>query len=448
MSSRDELRRELFQKLGVKRFPEAPPLNLTVLWRRTFLEYEEWKIEYTVETATTMPAAAGWKVPAYLLIPRGRKKPMPAMICLHQCGGDCVVAKEAVVGKAPWVPTKDGTLFGTTGLVTIDRSDQAYGYELVHEGFVVLAPDSINCGERNIEAIRQPGENRACHQIINPYLGQHANLKRVSDARRAVDLLASLDFVDAERIGAVGHSMGAGVVFTLMACDERVKAGIMGSWTGWYYQFYPLIAPRLLMGLWGEFDLEHQDQAEKERAYDYVQKCYQEANAPDNILIRKLNCGHQFVDEFKWEVYKRLKKHFGILPTREPASLMSIVEEARGATTVWWEDQYNRVTFPEVSGQEYSVMAEREQLVSAIAGLILYLTDRSIEVTLRAMVTDDRGRRCVRFVCAGDPPIPVEPPPASFETLRRVRQILAEHDASLAWEHSGDELVCKVVFAV
>lgn len=367
MGSKDELRRELFRSLGEEEFPEAPPLNLTVLWRRTFLEYEEWKIEYDVETAATMPAKAGWKVPAYLLIPRGRKKPMPAMICFHQCAEDCVVAKEAVVGKAPWVPTKDWTFFKTTGRVSIDRLDQAYGYELVHEGFVVLAPDSINCGERNIEAIRQPGENRICTQIIDPHLGQEASFKRVTDALRAVDVLESMDFVDSERIGVVGHSMGAGVVFHLMAFDERVKAGISGSWAGDESQFYPLIAPRLFMGLCGEFDVEDQDRDVNQRGYDHAHKCYQEANAPDNILIRKRDCGHRFVDEFKWEAYKRLKERFGILPAREPASLKSIVEEARSVTTAGWEE--NLVAFPEVSGQECSVTANREQLVSAIAGL-------------------------------------------------------------------------------
>ncbi|NKB72382.1 MAG: hypothetical protein GKR89_35345 [Candidatus Latescibacteria bacterium] len=54
MNSREELRRELFQSLEAEEFPQAPPLNLNVLWKRTFLEYEEWKIEYDVETVATM----------------------------------------------------------------------------------------------------------------------------------------------------------------------------------------------------------------------------------------------------------------------------------------------------------------------------------------------------------------------------------------------------------
>jgi len=451
LSSRDELRRDLLQTLGAEGFPEAPPLNLSVLWRRTFLEYEEWKIDYDVETMATMPAEAGWRVPAYLLIPRGPKEPMPAMICFHQCGIDCTVGKEAVVGKTPWaetkgVPTKDWTFLTTAGRVSIDRSDQAYGYELVHEGFVVLAPDSINCGERNVEGVRQPGENRKCWHIINPQLGRHESIfKRVIDARRAVDVLESLDFVDSQRIGAVGHSMGSGITFHLMAFDERVKAGILSGWGGEDAPFCPLIAPRLFMALCGNFDCKDPDQrAQNRQAFDYAVSCYEEANAPENILIRELDCGHRFADEFKWEAYRRLKEYFGILSLREPASLVAIVKEAQEQTRSWSEA--NRVVFTEVSGQECSVAADREQLVSAFAGLILYLTDRSMEVTLRVVVSSERGRNLVSFVCTGPPPIPREAPPSTFESLRRVRQVLAEHDAVLKWERSGSELICTAVF--
>ncbi len=445
MTSEEQLRRELFEWYGEERFPDPPPLNLKVLSKSTFLEYEEWKIEYDVETEETMPVQAGWSVPAYLLVPRNRDKPMPAMICFHQCAEDCVVAKEAVVGKAPWVPTSSWTFFQATGRVSIDRLDQAYGYELVHEGFVVLAPDSINCGERNIEAIRKPGENRLCHQIIDPHLGQEASFKRVTDGLRAVDVLESLDFVDPERIGAAGHSMGAGCVYSLMAFDERVKAGIMGSWSGSGGRFYPLIAPRLLMALSGTFDVEDQNEDQNQRAYDFAHRCYEKVGAPDNLLNRKFPCGHRFVDEFKWEAYKRLKEHFGILPEREPVSLMEVAEEARRMSTSGWEEQH--VVFPEVTGQDSSVTVNRTQVVSAIAGLILYLADRSAEVTLKATVEVVAGQSYVNFSCSGDPPISKEPTPSGIESLRGVRQILAEHDATLKWKHSDGELICRVAFA-
>jgi len=449
---REEVRRSLYPLLRGVEFPEAPPLNLNVLWRRTFLDYEEWKIEYDVETAETMPAPVGRRVPAYLLIPRDQVKPMPAMVCLHQCGIDCTVAKEAVVGKAPWVeirgaPTEDWTFSDTSRRITIDRSDQAYGYELVHEGFVVLAPDSINCGERNVEAVRQPGENKKCWHIVNEHLGQHHSIfKRVIDACRAVDVLESLEFVDSQRIGAIGHSMGSGIALHLLAFDDRVKAGIfsgLGAEDGRYYQ---LIAPRLFLWLCGNFDGKDPDQrVRNKQAFERAYRCYEEVDAPQNILIRELDCGHRFADEFKWEAYRRLKEHFGMYKPRELLSLRSVVEKARDEARSWCEA--NHVVFAEVSGQDSSVMADTEQLVSAFAGLILYLTDRSLEVTVRVLFSAEAERCSVEFVCTGSPPIPGEAPPSTFESLRRVRQTLAEHDAVLEWEHSGSELTSRVVFS-
>lgn len=437
------LRAELFQLLGQECFPPAPPLNLRVLWQRTFLEYEEWKVEYDVETAETMPVEAGRRVPAYLLIPRNRPRPMPAIVCLHQCAEDCAVAKEAVVGKAPWVPTSDWTFFRSDGRISVDRSDQAFGYELVHEGFVVLAPDQINCGERNIEAIRKPGENRICHSIIDPHLGQDAIFKRVTDALRAVDVLESLDFVNSNRIGAAGHSMGAGVVLHMMAFDERVQAGVMGSWSGDDSHFYPLIAPRLLLALRGVFDVDSQESADRE-AQQYAERCYREAEAPENLVIRWHNCGHKFVDEFKWEAYRLLKEHFGILSERSPVSLIEALEEAREVTRTGWEEKC--VAFAEVHGADRTVMANRDEIVSALSGLILYLTDRSLELALGGTVTDRDGAACVFFDCTGSPQIPAVPTPAGIDTLRGVRQSLAEHDAQLQWEHSDGRLACRVVF--
>ena len=60
-------------------FPDPIPLDLKVISKRTFHDYEEWKIEYEVETADTMPAEAGLRVPAYLLVPtREHDGPLPA----------------------------------------------------------------------------------------------------------------------------------------------------------------------------------------------------------------------------------------------------------------------------------------------------------------------------------------------------------------------------------
>jgi hypothetical protein len=66
-ADRDELLRRHREMVGP--IPSAPSLDMEILHRRSWPGYEEWKIEYTVETAETMPVPQGQKVPAYLLIP-------------------------------------------------------------------------------------------------------------------------------------------------------------------------------------------------------------------------------------------------------------------------------------------------------------------------------------------------------------------------------------------
>ena len=371
-----DLRRQLFGDFEQTEFPKSGPLHVTILHRRSYFDYDEWKIEYDVQSSDTMPVEAGRRIPAYLLVPNRGERPFPAMVCLHQCAVDCTIGKEAVVGKIPWSPSNTSWFMnsnpsaGTEFRVSFDRRDQAYAYELVHEGFVTLAPDSVNCGERNIEAIRQPGEARWCHGILDDYLGMEGEFKRTIDGMRAVDVLQSLDFVDSERIGAIGHSMGAEGVYWLMAFDGRVKAGIMGCahMEGVAGRFYPLIAPRLLMALWGEFDIGDQDSLQE--AYDFAYRCYREVGAADNLVIRRMDAGHRFADEFKWESYKRLKEYFGVLPVRRYESLLSMARDARDVTSS--AAQAHGVEFPEIEGEDLHVLASRVEMISALSALFLY----------------------------------------------------------------------------
>jgi len=71
MDDIQKLRRDLFGDFGEQQLPDRIPLNMRIISKRKFLEYEEWKIEYDVETSDTMPAEAGRSVPAYLLVPKG-----------------------------------------------------------------------------------------------------------------------------------------------------------------------------------------------------------------------------------------------------------------------------------------------------------------------------------------------------------------------------------------
>jgi len=50
--------------------------------------------------------------------------------------------------------------------------------------------------------------------------------KEVYDLMRAVDVLSSLEFVDPQRIGAIGHSAAGNVLVYFMFMDKRIKAGV------------------------------------------------------------------------------------------------------------------------------------------------------------------------------------------------------------------------------
>jgi pimeloyl-ACP methyl ester carboxylesterase len=100
----------------------------------------------------------------------------------------------------------------------------------------------------------------------------------VSDTIRAVDFLLAQDGVDAERIVAIGHSLGGKMAFMAAAYDERIKAAICSdfgigwnftNWNApWYYggkisapgfplgnhHLLGLIAPRPFLLIGGEAD--------------------------------------------------------------------------------------------------------------------------------------------------------------------------------------------------
>jgi len=143
------------------------------------------------------------------------------------------------------------------------------GLRMAQRGYVVFCPRCFLWQEASSfdQAVEQ-------HHQRHPRATGMA--KMLYDAMRGVDVLESLPYVDAERIGAVGHSLGAKEVLYLMAFDERVRAGVASegglgfrstNWNApWYlgkaiddeafplnhHQLLAFIAPRPLLILGGE----------------------------------------------------------------------------------------------------------------------------------------------------------------------------------------------------
>lgn len=146
--------------------------------------------------------ADGDEVTAHLLLPAGYEERgggdprLPAIIALH--------------------PTNK---HGKDDIATVEgRENRRYALELVERGYVVLAPDTITAGER-IDT--EPYHTATFYERHPTWT---AAGKMLVDHMYGVDLLAGLDGVDPERIGAIGHSLGAYNAFFLAGVDKRIRA--------------------------------------------------------------------------------------------------------------------------------------------------------------------------------------------------------------------------------
>jgi dienelactone hydrolase len=148
----------------------------------------------------------GSRVPAYLLVPKGAgrgDRKLPAVLCLH--GTDDVVGHGTVVGLGK-------------------RPNRQYASELAERGYVCLAPSYP------LLAKYQPDVKK---------LGwESGTLKAVWDNIRGLDYLASLPFVDPERAGAIGHSLGGhNAVYTALF-DDRLKAVVSSCGLDSFLDYY------------------------------------------------------------------------------------------------------------------------------------------------------------------------------------------------------------------
>ena len=402
--------------------PQSVPLDMRLVYKRNMGGYEEWLIEYTAEGADTWPERAGRKVPAYVLVPEGRSKPpYPAMLCNHQCNVDCHLGKEVVVGKV------------------VDRPDQAFGLELVRQGFVVLAPDGLFCGQRNIPEMRKEGEAKPCFDDVKRFLHRDWEQKLRDDGIRAVDLLASLDFVDKQRIGVIGHSGGSFGALVTMAADKRIKAGIISGRTrDWDAKRFSPIAPRLLIILNGLLDGATEDIERTSTGVTEVMSEYREAGAEDNLILRTHKCGHHFIDEFKWFAYRRLKEHFGMQPVRKLTDLSHLLRNARQlASWAWNNDDSRFLPIPEHGGK-VQVLVD-ENMESALFRIFVHLTEKTPADSSLSLEIDVNGdsAHVACSIPAGDDSVKVA---HDYDDIRYCQQVFSENHATWAREQSNTGL--------
>jgi fermentation-respiration switch protein FrsA (DUF1100 family) len=178
-------------------------------------------------------------VPAYLLIPDGRRAPGPAVLAAHGHGP----------GKSQVV-----------GLEETETPNGDYGLQLVRRGYVVLAPDLRCFGER---LDWNPEDHYACDtNLVHAVMaGWNPLTQNLWDLMRCLDVLSDHPLVDPQRIGMVGLSYGATVTLFLAALDDRVACAVvscyLSSWASCHLVPWNMCGSQVLPGMLGR--LEHED---------------------------------------------------------------------------------------------------------------------------------------------------------------------------------------------
>ena len=209
----------------LKKFPLVPDsMEIKYVEKWDFHLFDLSKIQYYVEP--NLP------IFAYLLMPKNLKKKTPGILALHEHNDEYKAGKSETIGlvQSPEYTKLEAVPPNPNHVTPKSHSQFAYAKELCERGYVVLAPDFIGFEEyREVsDYYDEPGFIRGFEEMLSSkYLlyGSCLMAKHLHDLYVAISVLTSLEQVDSEKIGVIGHSLGGEMASVLAAFDKRVKAG-------------------------------------------------------------------------------------------------------------------------------------------------------------------------------------------------------------------------------
>lgn len=196
------------------------------------------------------------RLEAYLLLPKGIKKPVPGIVALHEWGGPMGFGKDRIANGG-----KDHEL------LVLHRKEYYEGAylteELVNRGYAVIVIDAHHFGNRIPKGINGiPTDFDPFSVSSEEYKHIDAKMRELLyygvrqlnwagttwaglnyfDDSRCIDYLATRPEVDMNRIGVTGLSGGGWRTNILAALDTRIKASVSVGWmtTGDTQQHYNL----------------------------------------------------------------------------------------------------------------------------------------------------------------------------------------------------------------
>jgi len=278
-------------------------LNLKEILVEEFDSYTRKLIEYNVNSNE--------RVQSYLLIPKLNKNSYPAILAIHQHAGNWNIGKSEVVGLT------NNEMF-------------SYGLDLVKRGYVVIVPDIICFESRQGEGVYK--ENREGQKAFERFMfcdylvhGSTLQTKTLHDLSVAIDVLCSLDYVDKNNIGAIGHSLGGQEAIWIEWFDKRIKVGASSCGVSMiediinnkilhnFYLYIPnmlevcdmdeiikdIVSDRKLIISSGLLDERH-------FPLSGINKIEETNNGNENFVSIKFNDEHKFNDAEKEIIYKFL----------------------------------------------------------------------------------------------------------------------------------------------
>ena len=270
-------------------------LDTEILSTEELPDFTRQHVRYRVEEGVTADG--------YLLTPRGRAGKLPAVVVFHQ--------------------TTKSQAQQVAGLDT-SNPELMHGVQLVRRGYVVWAPRCFIFAE---------GADYAGHVVaMQRKHPDWTGMARMTwDAVRAMDFILTQPNVDPERVGGLGHSLGAKEVLYAAAFDERYQAvvfsegGIGLTFSNWDAPWY--LGPQIR---WPDFDLEHHqlmaliapraflllagDSADSDRSEAFiaaVRPIYRLFGAEKNLGWLNHRTGHRYPPSAQTAAEDFLEAHLG-----------------------------------------------------------------------------------------------------------------------------------------
>jgi dienelactone hydrolase len=322
--NKSEIRKKQFiQLLGD--LPDRGNVYFTELSSKEFERFTRKLIQYRI---------SGDTIEAYVLIPKGIKSKVPGILAIHQDGEH----RPYEYGKG-----EPAGVHGDTALF--------YGIELCLRGFVVICPDRFGFESRMLTKTRYWKAFSAFPVSVDFY-NQKIDLTEdlykgakssqliaegktmlgmtLSELMYSIDILCSMNEVDASKIGVIGHSAGGFLSGILMYVDDRIDAGISSCGSFMISDIYSSSYLRPMNGFsglltipgikkWGDFDdviegiyprafLELSADIDRSKVFEKAIKRQIESDGSIKIEQKFYNLGkHTFSKDMREEAYRWLE---------------------------------------------------------------------------------------------------------------------------------------------